>query len=152
MVATRKFELAEGALKRDITAWSHSRWHYLPGLTREDLEQEIKMVLWTAVQTYDPAKGAKFGTYFRRLRDHKYADLVKAASRDKRQSEVGWSDLETAEAISVELSPAAANRVLRRYTDSTTVPSAEVEVFARMTVVEHAEKKACRRSRPRRKR
>lgn len=34
------------------------------GLNLEDLEQELLVVLWKCLETYDPAKGSAFNTYF----------------------------------------------------------------------------------------
>lgn len=63
-----------------------ARWS-IPGVEREDLRQELLLVLWQAHRRYDPARGASFKTYlFRALLNRALTLLARAGggSRPRR--------------------------------------------------------------------
>jgi DNA-directed RNA polymerase specialized sigma24 family protein len=103
----RKFELAWARYRKDIGAWSHDKFILLPGYGKEDLEQEIAACLFKAVQTYDPAKGIKFESWWRVIRDRRFLDLLKRARVTSRQTEHYWYELD-ADAVRTVFAEASA--------------------------------------------
>lgn len=92
--AARKFDMAHQVYRKDIAAWTYDKVGALPGVERDDLEQEMLLVLWKAVLTYHPDNGSKFANYFRTLRDRKYVDLLRKANTGGRESEAAWIELD----------------------------------------------------------
>jgi RNA polymerase sigma factor (sigma-70 family) len=58
---------------------------FRPGYAREDMRQEARLALWTAVRTYDPERGT-FPTFARLVIRAHFATLLKSASRDVRKA------------------------------------------------------------------
>jgi hypothetical protein len=89
---------------------------------RADIENELLEVLWLACNSYDPDRGAKFGTHFWNMARNRLIDLHKAASRKKRVGDY--------ERVSLD------SDAIRNLIELITVSSAEDEVLARITVIE----------------
>lgn len=84
------FRLAERAYAGRIDRWVRRNLYKLPGLAydHDDLVNEIRMVLWKAVQTYDPDKGAKFHSWFTQCLNNWYKDKLRRTEADCRRVNV----------------------------------------------------------------
>lgn len=54
--------------------------------SREDIEQEMRIVLWKAVLNYDQSKGIKFNTFAMRCMKNEYINLYRRNHTDKRKA------------------------------------------------------------------
>lgn len=121
--ALQRFDFARPSYNKKIRTFSRLNFAKIPGFDQDDLEVELWESLWIACKTYDPFQGATFNTYFWYLAKRKFADLIKHAFTQKRQSNIYTSSLDI-EAVKVAVSELLLD------------PSAEEEVFARMKVRE----------------
>ena len=67
----------------------------VPGMDRDDLRQEAYVALLSAVGSYDEKVGSRFSTYAIACINNRFADAVKAASRQKNRilnESVSFSD------------------------------------------------------------
>ena len=63
----------------------------IPGMGRDDVNQEALSALWTCIETYDPAKGS-FAAFARTCIERQLIDLLRSATRrEKRLIEFGRS-------------------------------------------------------------
>lgn len=83
----QRFKEALKVYRPKIHTFAVNSVHSFAGVGVEDLEQEILMVLWKCLQTYDPNKAAGFSTYFWTTAKNKMVDLIKGMNRIKRQTE-----------------------------------------------------------------
>jgi DNA-directed RNA polymerase specialized sigma24 family protein len=70
---------------------------YIPGMTWEDIAQELDIVLWLGLSKYRGTNGAKERTFAQTIMRNRIVDLQKAAYRQKRQSNarsITFSELE----------------------------------------------------------
>lgn len=58
----------------------------IPGLERQDVEQEAMVALWNAARTYNPDAGAKFTTWAERVIRARLVDVLRTATRQCRHA------------------------------------------------------------------
>lgn len=80
----QKFALALEQFGRKIRTFARNSFYKLPGYDVSDVEQELRVVLWDCVQTYNPDKGATFNTYFQQCAHNKIASLIRFAQAKTR--------------------------------------------------------------------
>lgn len=90
-----RWDAASPAYERKISTFARTHFTKIPGYGQDDLESELREVLWHCVQRYDPNEGATFNTFFWQSAKNRFADLVKAAFRKKRQANVHTESLDT---------------------------------------------------------
>lgn len=73
----RNFALAQEEYKGKIRTFARNSYYKMPGFTTEDVEQELLVVLWDCVRTYNPDKGAKFNTFFQQSAKNKIVSLIR---------------------------------------------------------------------------
>lgn len=109
--------------ERKIRTFSKIHFQSIPGMGRDDLENELQEVLWLVCESYDPNKGARFNTYFWQAVKNRVTDLKKSAFRQKRRVHASTTVM-SAEALRYVIEDLKSN------------PSAEEELLARITVTE----------------
>ena len=122
-----RWEAAKPAYDRKIRTYARQHFTSIPGFGQDDLESELLEVLWRCVQNYDPHSGATFNTFFWQAVHNRYTDLIKAAFRKKRQSDIGCVSLDVA---------AVREAVEERVGKMIAVPSPEDYLMALSTVQE----------------
>lgn len=80
------FEQAEAEF-RPVLKWKASELTRA-GVEFADAYQEARLALYRAMQTYQPDRGAKFGTYVRTVLDNAARNLVKYANREARRQRI----------------------------------------------------------------
>ena len=74
-----------------------AKTNYVPGLTWEDIAQELDIALWLGLPKYRGSNGAKERTFAQTIMRNRIIDLQKAAYRQKRQSDaysISFSELD----------------------------------------------------------
>lgn len=79
-----RFEAAQVAYQKKIRTIAHWNFQKGPGFARQDLEQELLVVLWRCVQNYDPNIGASFNTLFTGSARNRIVSLIRHATTQKR--------------------------------------------------------------------
>lgn len=114
-----------------IRTFARNSAYALPGYDVEDVEQELRVVLWQCCEKYDPSKGARFNTYFQQIAINRIRDLIRKSQTEKRVGDkmlVSLDRDDVAVAVSHEIA------ALRIFT--TDMSSAEDHALARITLWE----------------
>ena len=84
------FRLAERAYRFRIRKWVWDNKGKLPGLALDvdDLTNEVLEVLWRAVKTYDPNKGAIFNSWFTQCLNNWFKSKLRMTEFDCRRVHV----------------------------------------------------------------
>lgn len=88
------FELARTAYRKKTRTYAENSFYHIPGMTADDMEQELLTVLWTAVQAYDPGRGRTFNTFVQMLWRNKIGSLRREAGAQRRTAEIVSLDVE----------------------------------------------------------
>lgn len=85
-VKSGKVEYADKIFNRyEAAIHKHINKAVIPGYSREDLVQEIKLAIVHGCHNYDPAVGVKPITYFYQIMNFHIANLTKHLNRNKRK-------------------------------------------------------------------
>lgn len=85
MTLNQKFEAAESQYARKIRTFARNARHQLPKMEIEDIEQELRVVLWKTVEKYDPNKGASFNTLVQGNFKNRIISMIRSENTDKRR-------------------------------------------------------------------
>lgn len=77
----------------------------IPGMDRDDVQQEALIALWLAARSYDKTKGANFPTWARRVIGCHLGCLLRTATREKRRAVTVQYRPETDGRLSVQVIP-----------------------------------------------
>lgn len=114
-----------------IRTFARNSAYALPGYEVEDVEQELRVVLWQCCEKYNPGKGARFNTYFQQIALNRIRDLIRKADTQARAGDKLLVSLERDDvAVTVDAEIAA----MRVFT--TDMSSAEDHALARITLWE----------------
>lgn len=89
-----QFEQARGAYSGKIRTFARNTVNQVPGYQLDDLEQELLVVLWECVRSYDPNRGACFNTYFQRSAKNRMISLIRRYQTASRRATVMSLDVE----------------------------------------------------------
>lgn len=84
MDLTSKWEAAYEKFRGKTRTLANNAYKQMPGFSREDLEQELLLVLWECVKHYDPNKGARFNTFFQQSAKNRIITLIRHYSTKSR--------------------------------------------------------------------
>lgn len=83
----QRFKAAFDAYLPKIRTFARRNVNHFAGWAVEDIVQEITVVLWKCLKTYDPNKAAGFSTFFWTAARNQMQNLIDTMSAQKRQSE-----------------------------------------------------------------
>ena len=88
-----RFAAAQEQFKGTIRTFAWNSYRQMPTYSVEDVEQELLVVLYECVLTYDPDKGAKFSTYFQGNAKRRVIDIIRYFNAKRRTAEGGVTTL-----------------------------------------------------------
>lgn len=95
-----------------VRTFARNSFRQIPGFDREDVEQELMIVLWRCVQQYDPNRGASFNTLFQGCAKNKVISLIRHFETQSRKAHVvSLGDDDVASAVEEYLSVASAEEI-----------------------------------------
>lgn len=82
------FDEAQREYAGKIRTFAYNSYRQLPGYTREDVEQELLVVLWKTCLSYDPNRGASFNTRFQGNARNHIITLIRRANTQSRKAAI----------------------------------------------------------------
>ena len=77
MELAEKWEAAQQAYGGKVKTFARNSYRQIPYTDQADIEQELLVVLWECVMSYDPNRGACFNTYFQQSAKNKVISLIR---------------------------------------------------------------------------
>lgn len=120
-----QWALAQARYSGTIRTFARNFDKQIPHMDREDIEQELLVVLWKTVKGYDPTRGAGFNTLFQGNCKNRCISLVRTANTAGRKG------------ITQSLSDEAVERAVNDVFDRQCMPSTEDRVMDRLEIQEY---------------
>lgn len=107
-----RWEAARRLYGGKVRTFARNSFRQIPGFDREDVEQELLIVLWNCVQKYDPNKGASFNTLFQGCAKNKVISLIRHFETQSRKAVVvSLGEDEVARAVDQYLAVSSAEEI-----------------------------------------
>lgn len=94
MPLEERWQLAQERHLGTIKTFARNSYYKMPSFDREDVEQELLVVLYECVVNYDPDKGATFNTYFQQSARNKVISLIRYFEAKTRVANAQTMDLD----------------------------------------------------------